>query len=310
MDEKFRKAEEEYFILRGKLDTGRIGKNLFELALRDSMVQDAQNRWWMLGPDTGNWYMHDGTKWVEADPSHVQVAAEVTSAAPKSSPGDPSPAASDAPNRTLLFVGIGCAAIVCIGIVIAGIFLPGLFPRPSGSANAATLSALAALPTALTTPTPSGASFGTSTPAPTGTDTTTPTSTRFIAPRPSITPTPLFAPGVYVTGLRIDPPQPKRRFDITFFPSFQNSTDSPKSYKLKVYLFHPDEARSTGETYDNNLVTLPIGASEQSATGWRLGPGGCEDFFVRIGWVDDLKHVTLFTLPNGQTFQVPISVCP
>jgi hypothetical protein len=45
MDEQFRKAEEEYFILRGKFDTGRIGKNLFELALKDMAVQDTQGRW-------------------------------------------------------------------------------------------------------------------------------------------------------------------------------------------------------------------------------------------------------------------------
>jgi len=305
MDERFRKAEEEYFILRGKLDTGRIGKNLFELALRDSMVQDAQSRWWMLGPDTGNWYMHDGTKWVEADPSHVQVSDAVTSAAPKSTPGKSSTTEAGT-NRLPLFAGIGCAALVCIGVIIAGALGMLNFPFRSNPTSIALSSPI--LPN--TTPTLSGAPFATGTPTSFSTETVTPTSTRFIAPRPTNTLTPSFPPGIYVTAMRIDPPQPKRKFDMTFFATFLNTTGAVQNYKLVAFVYRPDQPRPMGQSF-TNAVTIPPGVSELPAPGWVLtGPGGCEDFTVRIGWVDDQKRETIFSLPSGPVFQIPITVCP
>lgn len=311
MDERFRKAEEEYFILRGKLDTGRIGKNLFELALRDSMVQDAQNRWWMLGPDTGNWYMHDGTKWVEADPSHVQVATEITSTAPKSTPGRSSDA-GDSPNRTPLFVGLGCAAIVCLAIVVGGIYFSNQALRAASSANS-TLIALGTPIVPVTTPTSSSGPIATPSPSPSATDTTTPTFTRVIPPRPSNTPTSLFPSGVYVTGIRIDPPQPKRKFDVTFYPTFLNTTGALQNHRIVTYIYRPDQigGRSMGETPPTNTIAIAPGTSELATLAWVLtGPGGCEDFIVRVAWWDDLKNPTFFNLPNGQPFQVPITVCP
>ena len=307
MDERFRKAEEEYFILRGKLDTGRIGKNLFELALRDSMVQDAEGRWWMLGPDTGNWYMHDGARWIESDPSRIQVAEEVTSAAPKSSPGKSSAEGTGSPNRLPLFVGIGCAAMVCIAIVIAGSYGILNFPlRPSSSSpNVALGTPL--LP--LTTPTLSS-SFASVTPSLPATETTTSTSTRSATPRPSNTAAPSFPPGIYVTAMRIDPPLPKRRFDVTFYATFLNTTGAAQSYRLVAFVYRPDQTRPMGQSFTNAVNILP-GTSELAAPGWVLtGPGGCEDFSVRIGWVDDQKHETIFNLPSGQPFQIPITVCP
>lgn len=305
MDERFRKAEEEYFILRGKLDTGRIGKNLFELALRDSMVQDAEGRWWMLGPDTGNWYMHDGGKWVEADPAHVKVSDGVTTTAPKSSPGKSSASESE-PNRLPLFAGVGCIALVCIGLVIwAGSWI---LNNPLRSSPTSIALSSPILP--VTTPTLSGVSFGTATPTIFSTETPTPTNTRFIPPRPTNTLTPTFQPGVYVTAMRIDPPQPKRRFDMTFLATFLNTTGAVQNYRLVAFVYRPDQTRPMGQSF-TNAVSIPPGTSELPAPGWVLtGPGGCEDFTVRMGWVDEQKHETIFNLPGGQVFQIPVTVCP
>src|SRR5712692_586507 len=138
MDEKFRKAEEEYFILRGKFDTGRIGKNLFELALRDMAVQDTQGRWWMIGADSGNWYMHDGKSWVSADPSHEEVSQTPTTSLPRSSPDAPANA-SGGSNRLPIMAAIGCVAILCIALVaFGGYALLNLNLRPSTAVNAVT----------------------------------------------------------------------------------------------------------------------------------------------------------------------------
>ncbi|MBI5303988.1 MAG: hypothetical protein HY868_17770 [Chloroflexi bacterium] len=64
----FKQAEEQYFILRGKLETGRITREQFEAALHDLMVEDAQGRHWVPGVDSGKWFVHDGRSWVEANP--------------------------------------------------------------------------------------------------------------------------------------------------------------------------------------------------------------------------------------------------
>ncbi|MBI4671921.1 MAG: hypothetical protein HY741_09690 [Chloroflexi bacterium] len=64
----FQRAEDEYFELKGQMATGRITHEQFEAQLRELMVQDAQGRYWMLGADTGKWYVHDGTQWIEREP--------------------------------------------------------------------------------------------------------------------------------------------------------------------------------------------------------------------------------------------------
>ncbi len=64
----FKKVEDEYFRLKGMESAGRMSHEQFEAALKDLMTQDAQGRYWMIGVDTGKWYMYDGQTWVEAMP--------------------------------------------------------------------------------------------------------------------------------------------------------------------------------------------------------------------------------------------------
>lgn len=95
MDDQFRKAEEQYFILRGKLETGRIARAEFESALKDLMAQDARGRYWVLGAESGKWHVHENGQWLEGDPS---TGALIASTAPPAPPttlpeqrGAPSP---------------------------------------------------------------------------------------------------------------------------------------------------------------------------------------------------------------------------
>ena len=74
--DKYRHAEEEYFKLRGQFDTGRLSQDSFDEKLRELMVQDEQGRYWMLGADSGKWYLYDGTKWVSGDPFGGAAATE------------------------------------------------------------------------------------------------------------------------------------------------------------------------------------------------------------------------------------------
>lgn len=69
----FAQAEQEYFRLRGQLDTRRLTPEQFESALRNLMVTDPQGRYWMLGADSGAWYVHNGQQWVRAEPTPPSV---------------------------------------------------------------------------------------------------------------------------------------------------------------------------------------------------------------------------------------------
>ena len=62
----FKKAEEDYFILRGQLAMGRITREQFVSAVNQLRVQDTQARYWTLNADSGRWLVYDGRQLVEA----------------------------------------------------------------------------------------------------------------------------------------------------------------------------------------------------------------------------------------------------
>lgn len=66
-DERFRRAEEEYLRLKSEVEAGRTTLESLESALQDSMIEH-EGRWWMLGTNSGAWYVHDGSAWTPATP--------------------------------------------------------------------------------------------------------------------------------------------------------------------------------------------------------------------------------------------------
>ena len=72
----FRQAEDQYFILRGKLGTGHISRDQFEAALQDLMIEDTQGRYWVPGVESGKWHVYDGRTWVEQDPHSAGVVGK------------------------------------------------------------------------------------------------------------------------------------------------------------------------------------------------------------------------------------------
>jgi hypothetical protein len=168
---QFRRAEDQYFSLKGKLASGRIAREQFDAALKELMVQDAQGRWWMLGADSGKWHVHDGQTWVEAQPPQSEV--DRMPAPPRSEvdrmPAPPPrglpPEFYRAPRGRVspmwvLAVGVAVLAlVVCAGV---GLFIAGGLPT--------TVSQIPSLaptpPPPLATP-PIGVVQATATPSPT-----------------------------------------------------------------------------------------------------------------------------------------------
>ncbi|MBI3914660.1 MAG: hypothetical protein HY327_10815 [Chloroflexi bacterium] len=64
----FIQAEDKYFTLRGQLETGRITREQFKVALQQLMIQDAQGQWWIIGADDSKWYVSDGMRWSQSEP--------------------------------------------------------------------------------------------------------------------------------------------------------------------------------------------------------------------------------------------------
>jgi hypothetical protein len=66
-DPRFDEAEAEYRRLRDQLDHGAIGPQDLDAAL-NRIVFDLGGRYWMIGANSGRWYVSEGDRWVEADP--------------------------------------------------------------------------------------------------------------------------------------------------------------------------------------------------------------------------------------------------
>lgn len=128
MQEQFRQAQEKYFSLRGKFDTGHLSQEQFDAALRDLMLQDKQGRYWMIGADSGKWYYYDGAKWVADDPypgassetvppprAAVPPPFTATSPTPPVVPA-PAPPPSDARAFPLVPILIGAALLLAAAV--------------------------------------------------------------------------------------------------------------------------------------------------------------------------------------------------
>ncbi len=113
----FRQAEQEYHRLKAQYDAGQLSEERMRAALSDLMVQDDQGRWWVLGYETGTWYVHDGQKWIPGEPPATATTAPTRTAAPPA-PGQTvqQPLAQPLPPRSQPWPWIA-AALAVVGIV-------------------------------------------------------------------------------------------------------------------------------------------------------------------------------------------------
>ena len=62
---KFTETEAQFRQLKAQYNAGDLSETDFKARLQDLMIQDEQGRWWMVGYETGQWYVHDEEKWVQ-----------------------------------------------------------------------------------------------------------------------------------------------------------------------------------------------------------------------------------------------------
>ncbi len=337
----FQKAEDEFFLLRGKLQARRITREQFDLAVKGLTIQDDQERYWTIGGNTGKWYVHDGRVWVEATPPSAQPASESLL------PPPPEMARLRA-STSLRLIGFGLVSVLVLCGTITLLFAssqgllrislgrptntrapvtasatvppstvpPSAVPPPStqvavvvASSPSATLTLATAQPTALPTALPTAAPSSTSpaTAAPTASLTNPPvppTVTRAV-------PTATLWPGLFVAGVEVDPPQPKDRQSPTFKVTFLNTLGQTVQYRWFVKIFRPEEKQSFGETAKVNS-DIPPGTTVLSAVpNWKGAAGDpCNAFVARVFYQAPDNTILEFPKPGGDTVSLYFAVCP
>ncbi len=65
---KFKETENKYISLKSSLESGSISSEEIKLKLKKMMIKDDDGNYWMIGSNTGKWYIYNGTEWKEKDP--------------------------------------------------------------------------------------------------------------------------------------------------------------------------------------------------------------------------------------------------
>ncbi len=72
MEERFKKVEQDFILLRKDYQQEKITEREFKDRLKQLRLTDKNGRCWTIGAKTGKWYHYDGKNWVEANPPTLQ----------------------------------------------------------------------------------------------------------------------------------------------------------------------------------------------------------------------------------------------
>jgi len=155
--------------------------------------------------------------------------------------------------------------------------------------------------------------------APTNTPTNTPINTptnipatRAATDDSAATPNANRAPAVYVTALKITPPQPKNKpADFFFTVSFLNTVGENVNYpRWRVLIFPKGQNNSIGDP-EGLSKTIAPGASTQDTKPWSIRvTSACENFIAQPIWQgEDGSRQVLFQ-PDGKPLTLEFQICP
>ena len=127
----FSKVEAEFQKLKGQFEAGALTEVEFKARLQDLMAQDEQGRWWMIGYETGQWYYHDGQKWVRDEPPRIAVPAPPTP--PVEKPIEAQRVPRPGGIKPLWIGGIGALVLLAVLVVALALrgMLGGQIPTPT-----------------------------------------------------------------------------------------------------------------------------------------------------------------------------------
>jgi len=126
-----------------------------------------------------------------------------------------------------------------------------------------------------------------------------------------IPPTPI-PPGLYVTNVRLTPDRPAFNQSVTFAVTFLNTATGDQNVSWRVYIFRAAEPTKSNTETGLLRSAIPPGTREVASPGtFAYGPTGrtCEDFFVRVGWLDAENKIVYFNTPDSKVYQKDFRVC-
>lgn len=147
---------------------------------------------------------------------------------------------------------------------------------------------------------------------PTLAPTTVPTKVPSTVASSFATPTLKLAPAVYVTNLKITPPQPKNKpAEFLFTVSFLNTVDENVNYpRWRVLIFSQGTAKPIGDP-EGLSKTIVNGASTQDTKPWSIKVGvSCENFTAQPVWEDENGKQTVLVQPDGKPSTLEFQICP
>ncbi len=72
---KFKETENKYAELKSLMESGSLTSEDLKVKLKKMMIRDDDGNYWMIGSNTGKWYIYNGSNWKEKDPySGVDLA--------------------------------------------------------------------------------------------------------------------------------------------------------------------------------------------------------------------------------------------
>ena len=72
MSDQFREIESAFGRLKERFNEGRISQREFIDSLKQLRLKDEEGHFWMIGAQTGRWYVYDGDDWRPAKPPSLQ----------------------------------------------------------------------------------------------------------------------------------------------------------------------------------------------------------------------------------------------
>lgn len=336
----FQDAEKTYKDLKEQHAAGKLNDADFEGEVAKLRLQDSQGRWWQVGVQTGEWYMHDGQKWNKAKPPTTPASGTEPSASPEGAAQKPQrstvlPARlfSAAPAGrgggmppAALIVIIAVVALVGVAVLVGGyLFISGaLSGNSTAHVTATPTRSLALLPSpvipTITLEPPTDTPLPPSTIGVTVTEALTPTRTigpvkptatkkpggTAVPAGPTATATPKVPPGVYIAKMRTDPPEPNPGSSVTFYVTFFNTSGGGGPSPWLVKIFKCEAACTTDELSHSigetpkSTANIPGGTTELAVGPWPAGVGAC-NFVASPYYVDSATGQVLpFAPTNGQ----------
>lgn len=143
----FSEVEAQYRTLKTQHEAGTLSEADFKARLQELMVEDDQGRWWIIGYETGQWYVHDGQQWTPGEPPRPapgappeptpevpppQVRAEPVepiSQRPLEKEPRPGSPAQRGRGKPWLWVVAGVAGVVLLAVLVRAI--GGIDARPT-----------------------------------------------------------------------------------------------------------------------------------------------------------------------------------